>query len=85
MFLLLNEAHSAMDVQNALKILLLSNNFYIEEGAGSKQREYLQNGISKHKIWGDFKFWERAIYESIQEDLPQDQRQFDGDKQAVTK
>ena len=63
-----------MDVQNALKILLLSNNFYIEEGAGNKQREYLQSGISKHKIWGDFKFWERAIYESIQEDLPQDQR-----------
>ena len=76
MSLLLNEAHQVMDVQSALKVLIFSNNFYIEEavvgGVGTKQRNYIQTGISKHKIWGDFIFWERAIFESIQEDLPQD-------------
>lgn len=84
---LLTEAHQAMDVQSALKILIFSNNFYIEEpgsNSSQKQREYVQYGISKHKIWQDFKFWERAIYESIQQDL-QETKNFEGDKSAMAK
>jgi hypothetical protein len=42
---LLTEAHQAMDVQSALKILIFSNNFYIEEVGSSptqpKAREYV--------------------------------------------
>jgi len=47
-----------------MKTLVFSNNFYIEnKEAGQRPRDYLQNGISQHPIWKDFKFWERAIYE----------------------
>ena len=62
MALILDNSHKAMDVQSALQVLVLSNNFYIEAGT---HKQYLQSGISHHLIWQDLKFWERAIYESI--------------------
>lgn len=49
---LLDEAHKHMDIQCAMKTLVFSNNFYIEnKEAGQKPRDYLQNGISSHLIW----------------------------------
>lgn len=38
-----------MDVANAMSALVFSNNFYLEnKEAGSKPRDYLQNGIAGH-------------------------------------
>jgi hypothetical protein len=49
-----------------MNTLIFANNFYIEnKETGFKPRDYAQDGLSQHPIWQDFKFWERAIYESI--------------------
>ncbi|CDW73398.1 UNKNOWN [Stylonychia lemnae] len=86
MMIMLDECHKQMDVQCAMKTLVFSNNFYIEnKEAGQRPRDYLQNGISQHEIWKDFKFWERAIYEQIQCELSEQKNYVELDKNNVTK
>lgn len=73
MLIILEESYVDMDVTCAMNILVFSNTFYLEQkepvGQKAAQKNYLQNGIAQHKIWADFKFWERAIYECISQEL----------------
>ena len=64
----LAEAHREMDVHCAMKTLVFANNFYL---LNNGHKDYVQNGISKLQIWHDFKFWERVIYDCIQDELEQ--------------
>jgi hypothetical protein len=45
----------------------------------------VQNGISHHLIWQDFKFWERAIYDVITEELTEQRNYVELDKVNVTR
>lgn len=68
MLLFLDITYKQMDVVSAMKILIFSNTFYIEYGKEDDiKKEYLQNGVSNHQIWHDIIFWEKVIYECIQE------------------
>jgi hypothetical protein len=68
MKLFLDTSYKTMDVGSAMKILMFSNTFYLEFNKGDEiKKDYVQNGVSTHQIWHDLIFWEKAIYECIQE------------------
>jgi hypothetical protein len=56
LLIILDFAHKEMDTSNALKILVFSNNFFVENKDLSsksymKPRIYLQDGLANHEIW----------------------------------
>jgi len=55
-----------------MRVLVFSGNFYIL-GDGNK-KNYVHGGIADNPIWKDFKFWERAIFDSIEEELAQQRK-----------
>lgn len=82
MLIVLDEAYKDLKVDQAMTILVFSNNFYIENKTKSltKSKTYLQHGIAHHKLWYDMKFWERAIYETIKEELNMQKTHIEKDK-----
>ena len=75
----LDISYKQMDVFSAMKILIFSNTFYLdnseddlspdEKGHSPSNKFYLQNGVAGHLIWHDLIFWEKAIYECISEEI----------------
>ena len=57
------------DTPRALKLVILSNTFYFQKPGES--RVYLQEGIKGNPLWRNMDFWERAVFESIREELRQ--------------
>jgi hypothetical protein len=55
-----------MDVEGIKAALAFSSTFYVQ----NKEIKYhLRHEIRSHQVWRDFKVWERAIYQSIQDEI----------------
>ena len=66
----LDQVHAEFDVARGLRIISISNKFYLEsKEAGSRPRNYLILGLVDHRLWRNLDFWEQAILESLCEEL----------------
>ena len=80
LLILLDVCYRDMDVLTALKVLIFSNTFFIEqfdEGNSEMHKEFLQGGVGVHPIWHDIIFWEKAVYECIQSELREQKKSFE--------
>lgn len=58
------------DIENALVILIQSQTYYTckKDSAGKNQKIYLNEGITKHPLWKQRKFWMTAFETPINEE-----------------
>lgn len=62
---LLDAAHSQLDVVNASLAIVLSQTFH------NSAHQFLQSKITTHVIWSDSAFWDSAFLYKVNEDLTQ--------------
>ncbi len=59
----LDAIDQAEDIKNALRLVELSNQFFVEnKELGSHPRSYLSKILEAHQMFTDIDFWEKAIF-----------------------
>ena len=63
MLIALNEIERADDIRNAIKLVELSTQFFVEnKELGQNPRSYLSKILEAHQMFGSVDFWEKAIF-----------------------
>eukprot|EP00743_Colponemidia_sp_Colp-15_P007279 GILK01007861.1.p1 GENE.GILK01007861.1~~GILK01007861.1.p1 ORF type:complete len:717 (-),score=142.24 GILK01007861.1:247-2397(-) len=65
---LLDQVERTMDVVTGKYAMILSQTFY-RVSTVTHQREFLQSKLNRHPLWENLRFWEAALFDTIQEEM----------------